>query len=816
MADPREESEPLLSRTRGGSARHFPAGVPSCHSIQVGPGAVARRDLCLDQAVVFIEDAIQYRSINHRVDARSLWLYRRYYSSTSQWTLSFTIFLILALAFIETPSSLTSTSDVRYRLAPWEPPCGLTEGVEALCLLVFVADVSVKSYLVGWAQFRKNPWLLAYLVVLLVSLVDWTVSLSLICQEPVRVRRLLRPFFLMQNSSMMKKTLKCIRWSLPEMASVGLLLAAHLCLFTMLGMLLFPGEKDDRRDRQRLTYFRNLPEALTSLLVLLTTANNPDVSLPSPTFSRFLPFSSQFSFSVPFSSSPCCLCPEKLEVDGVLCVVMDQAVPSGALGGLLLAAQPWVMIPAYSKNRLYAIFFIAFTLIGSLFLMNLLTAIIYNQFRGYLMKSLQTSLLRRRLGIRAAYKVLSSMTAEGEAHPEGVGVKPQDFLQVLQKVQLDSDHKQAITEKLHSRSGDLLSADEFQKLFDEFDKRVIKEHPPRPEYRSPFLQSAQFLFGHHYFDYLGNLMALGNLVTICVFLVLDAHVLPKDRDDFVLGILSCVFILYYLLEMLLKVFALGLRGYLVSSSNVFDGLLTAVLLVLEISTLAVYRFPHPGWKPEALGLLSLWDVTRLVNVLVAFRFLRIIRSVELMAVVASTVLDLIRNMRAFGGILAVVYYVFAIVGIILFRGVIVAPGNSSLAPDNGSAPCGSFEQLEYWTNNFDDFAAALVTLWDVMVVNNWQVFLDAFRRYAGPWSKIYFVLWWLVSSVIWVNLFLALILENFLHKWDRRSHLQSLTGDLEATSEVTVELLFRDVLQEPTEEELAEKLSHHPHLQLCR
>lgn len=41
----------------------------------------------------------------------------------------------------------------------------------------------LQSYLVGWAQFRKNPWLLAYLVVLLVSLVDWTVSLSLICQE---------------------------------------------------------------------------------------------------------------------------------------------------------------------------------------------------------------------------------------------------------------------------------------------------------------------------------------------------------------------------------------------------------------------------------------------------------------------------------------------------------------------------------------------------------------------------------------------------------------------------------------------------------
>uniref|UniRef100_H2Q4A9 Two pore channel protein 2 n=1 Tax=Pan troglodytes TaxID=9598 RepID=H2Q4A9_PANTR len=737
MAEPQAESEPLLGGARGGGG-DWPAGLTTYRSIQVGPGAAARWDLCIDQAVVFIEDAIQYRSINHRVDASSMWLYRRYYSNVCQRTLSFTIFLILFLAFIETPSSLTSTADVRYRTAPWEPPCGLTESVEVLCLLVFAADLSVKGYLFGWAHFQKNLWLLGYLVVLVVSLVDWTVSLSLMCHEPLRIRRLLRPFFLLQNSSMMKKTLKCIRWSLPEMASVGLLLAIHLCLFTMFGMLLFAGGKqDDGQDRERLTYFQNLPESLTSLLVLLTTANNPDV-----------------------------------------------------------------MIPAYSKNRAYAIFFIVFTVIGSLFLMNLLTAIIYSQFRGYLMKSLQTSLFRRRLGTRAAFEVLSSMVGEGGAFPQAVGVKPQNLLQVLQKVQLDSSHKQAMMEKVRSYGSVLLSAEEFQKLFNELDRSVVKEHPPRPEYQSPFLQSAQFLFGHYYFDYLGNLIALANLVSICVFLVLDADVLPAERDDFILGILNCVFIVYYLLEMLLKVFALGLRGYLSYPSNVFDGLLTVVLLVK---------------RPEMLGLLSLWDMTRMLNMLIVFRFLRIIPSMKPMAVVASTVLGLVQNMRAFGGILVVVYYVFAIIGINLFRGVIVAsPGNSSLAPANGSVPCGSFEQLEYWANNFDDFAAALVTLWNLMVVNNWQVFLDAYRRYSGPWSKIYFVLWWLVSSVIWVNLFLALILENFLHKWDPRSHLQPLAGTPEATYQMTVELLFRDILEEPGEDELTERLSQHPHLWLCR
>nr|XP_019611165.1 PREDICTED: two pore calcium channel protein 2 [Rhinolophus sinicus] len=748
------ESDPLLSRARGDSDCR--PGLPACRGVLVGPGAKAGWDLCFDQAVVFIEDAIQYRSINHRMDARSMWLYRWYYSDTCQWVLSSIIFLILSLAFIETPSSFTSTSDVRYRTAPWNPPCGLTEGIEVFCLLVFVADLSVKSYLVGWVQFRKNLWLVGYLLVLIMSLTDWTVSLSLVCQEPLRIRRLVRPFFLLQNSSMMKKTLKCIRWSLPEMASVVLLLALHLCVFTMLGMLLFTGEKqDDGQDRERLTYFRNLPEALTSLLVLLTTANNPDV-----------------------------------------------------------------MVPAYSKNRAYAIFFIVFTLIGSLFLMNLLTAIIYNQFRGYLMKSLQASLFRKRLGTRAAYEVLSS-TAEGDGQPRGVGVKPQDLLQVLQKVQMDSTYKQAIMEKVRAYGDSLLSADEFQKIFNELDKRMTKEHPPRPQYQSPFLQSAQFLFGHLYFDYLGNLIVLANLVSICAFLVIDADVVPRNRDDFVLGILNCVFVLYYLAEMLLKVFALGLSGYLSYPSNVFDGLVTVILLVLELSTLAVYRFPHPGWKPEMQGLLSLWDMLRLANMLIVFRFLRIVPSMKLMAVVASTILDLIKNMRAFGGILVVVYYVFAIIGINLFRGVIVVPpGNDALTrvcPEcllwlRVAPPFGPGDKVLCWQRR-----AALVTLWNVMVVNNWQVFLDAYRRYSGPWSKIYFVLWWLVSSVIWVNLFLALILENFLHKWDRRGHLQSVSGDLETTYEMsTVELLFRDILEEPAEEELVEKLKRHPHVQLCR
>ncbi|KAH0620822.1 hypothetical protein JD844_021621 [Phrynosoma platyrhinos] len=447
--------------------------------------------------------------------------------------------------------------------------------------------------------------------------------------------------------------------------------------------------------------------------------------------------------------------------------------------------------------------------------MNLLTAIIYNQFRGYLLKSVQSSLFRRRLGIRAAFEVLCSLK-ETSMKKNIFRVQSEAIIQVLQKVKMDSYCKEAIIVKLESYPPGGLSAAHFQTLFDELDTHKVKERPPMPDYQSLFLQRIQLIFGHHYFGYLGNAVALANIFSLCVVMVIEADKPPAERDDFFLGVINCVFIFYYLLEMLLKIIALGLKRYLSYPSNIFDGLLTGVLMVLEVSTFAVYGFPHPGWRPEMLGLLSLWDMVRLANMLIVFRFLRIIPNIKFMSLVARTLLDLVKNIRSFAGILVVAFYTFAIIGMELFRGTIAPMGNISgvnITTGNTTFHCGTYEQLEYWPNNFDDFAAALVTLWDVMVVNNWQVFLDAYSRYSSPWSKLYFVTWWLISSVIWVNLFIALLLENFIHKWDRRCHRPSLS---EVEYQMTMELMFREVLEEPTEEELIAKLHQHPHMHLCR
>ncbi|XP_037608085.1 two pore calcium channel protein 2 [Sebastes umbrosus] len=767
------ESDSLLTGTVNGAAEDYGSLPGKEHGGAPGSSSSSRRkmsyevagqscsvesdsddrDLYIQQAVVLIEDAIQYRSINHRVDARSLCLYRWYYSRIFQWGLGLTIAVVLLLAFLERPSSMSMSSDPRHRSPPWEPPCGLTEGIEMVCLVIFALDLAVKSYLIGWEEFRKNKWLIGYTVVITFSIIDWVLSVSMVCDERLRVRRLLRPFFLLQNSSLMKKTLKCIKRTLPEIASVILLLALHLCLFTMIGMLLFAKSEDPEKNGEWRLHFRDLPSSLTSLLVLLTTANNPDV-----------------------------------------------------------------MIPAYSLNRGNSIFFVLFSVIGTYCLMNLLTAIIYNQFRGYLLLSVQTSIIRRRLGIRAAFQVLSCQGAQRAAE-EHVGVDV--VLKVMSGVHMKSYYRAAITKEA-GRYADVgyMDREQFRKIFDELDKDRIKEHPPLPQYNSPVLQRLQVVFSHYYLTILGNAVALANVICICTVLVLNSEKSTTERDNFIIEIINLCFILYYLFEMCVKIFAFGWKGYLSYRNNIFDGFLTILLLILQITIYITYRLPYSQWDPSH-GVISLWEMVRLINMLIVFRFLRIIPDIKLMALVASTLLDLVKNLRAFAGILLVVYYVFAVIGIWLFEGTIKPPpdmsviSNSSMenVTSNFSMECGTYEQLEYWPNNFDDFAASIILLYDVMIVNNWQAFMDAYSRYTTEWSKIYFVCWWLTSSVMWVNLFVALILENFIYRWDR-SHSCSVTDVERIRYETSVQLMFREQIQEPTEEELLCQLHQHPHLHL--
>ncbi|XP_052710269.1 two pore channel protein 2-like isoform X2 [Crassostrea angulata] len=761
--------------------RDFPEGLKNKHSINSPDNRnhvsndhkeqsfcreVSER-IHLLQATVFIEDAARYREICHRVDKRALQIYRMYQSNTIQRCRIVFIFVLHILAFFEYPSSLTLSSDIRFRGDGVSIPCGVTEGIELICLLFFVMDVIIKYWLIGFAQFRKKNWMIATVVVLTLSLIDWCVSIGFRCNEATRFRRIIRPFFIINYSNIMKKTVKCLQRTLPEVFSVLMLLGLHLFVFSLVGMLLFPNPKPyDTMSNvtdgmfvaqsnvstpspsnsstvigEGETYFRTLLDSFMNLLVLLTTANNPDV-----------------------------------------------------------------MMPVYQQNRFYSLYFIVFLLIGNYCFMNMLLAVIYNQFRGYFQTSMQSDLLRRRVGVRAAYEVLK----ETDRH----GVSLYNVKTVIEHADLPVHVKSALREDLDRKvtmSDDYFSLMEFQACFE-----AMETDPPqkqKPELRwfqNVWVRRLQRCVAHRVFGYFGNLVATANVIVIATELSLE-YDKSLGGNTSNLNIVNFVFVVYYFVEQVVKFVAFGWKRYVYEYWNIFDGVITVILVITEFFAVGYYGFPLSGSK-QVHDTPVVWNFVRIINILILFRLLRIIPNIKAMTIVAATLVDLVRNLKAFAGILIVIYYSFAIVGIEIFHNAITnTPSNST----GLVFECGSYQQLEYWANNFDDFAAALVVLWDIMVVNNWSVFLKAYAKVKTEWSYLYFIIWWLFSVVIVMQLFTALIIENFIMKWDKSASRRNRgNSDFEESHHfMSVHDMFRESLHEPTEEEILLHISNNQYLQ---
>ncbi|XP_052809046.1 two pore channel protein 2-like isoform X1 [Mya arenaria] len=771
-------------------------------SEQAGNGINIEYELRLLQAQVFIEDAAMYRAVDHKVDTRSLKLYRLYHSRPFSMFRTFVIVLLHLLAFFEFPSSLTWTSDIRTRGERVNLPCGLTEAIEFFCFMFFICDIVLKERVYGYHHLVKNRWIIAEMAVISVSLVDWSVSISLGCKDVVRVRRLLRPLFIIQNSSLMKKILNSLRKTVPQIFGVLLLMALHLYIFTLFGMLLFPkpntspgrngmgvlppsnmSNASTSTGDNEAAYFRTLADSFINLLVLLTTANNPDVTLP-----------------------------------------------------------------AYSRNRLYAIFFIVFLIIGLYCFMNMLTAIIYNQFRGYFLSAMQNSLMRRRLGQRAAFEALKHKSMNmmhvqdagpsmDEEHSHTVSVR--DLKAIISRSNIGQEMKIILIDTIAQGfvQDQMLSWNNFLSVLRmmEMDKSQKEKPSIRWIVGRPWLLWLQKAVCHRYFSYFGNFMALVNVILISFELATEYDKSLMSSKS-ALRIMNFLFILYYMVEQGLILACMGFRRYRYSWANIYDGSIVLLLLISEIITVALYGFPFFSYsRSEVENNITLWNIVRFINILIMFRVLRIIWHIKAMAIVAHTLLDLVKNLQSFGGILIVIYYFFAMLGMELFQNKITYnPGNGSVHAGIGNGSyikpanmtCGTYEQLDYWANNFDDFAASLVVLWDVMVVNNWMVFLYAYGKYTSKWSYLYFIAWWLTSVILILNLFTALILENFIMKWDRfydsqqRSRaVQPSMGDgggqrrSRALSQsmkmdtLTVHDIFRSNLKEPEEREILENLS---------
>jgi len=219
------------------------------------------------------------------------------------------------------------------------------------------------------------------------------------------------------------------------------------------------------------------------------------------------------------------------------------------------------------------------------------------------------------------------------------------------------------------------------------------------------------------------------------------------------------FCAFFTSEMLMKLAVLG-EGYWASIRNRFDGLVTMATVIVTI----IVMYPNALNNKTAIHFVLVFRVLRV---------LRLLASVPGFRVLMTTLGNILRNAKGLVLAMGVIVYIFAYLGMELFGGVINTDPHSKYS---GPVRESDYFRANYTPNNFNDLPSAMVTLFEVLVVNNWFLIVEGFEKACGYGARFYFLAFYFLGVILFLNVISSFVLETFLDAWQET---KSKGGSLE-------------------------------------
>uniref|UniRef100_A0A452F315 Ion transport domain-containing protein n=1 Tax=Capra hircus TaxID=9925 RepID=A0A452F315_CAPHI len=401
------------------------------------------------------------------------------------------------------------------------------------------------------------------------------------------------------------------------------------------------------------------------------------------------------------------------------------------------ANSPDVMIPAYELNWWYSLYFIAYIIINTYIFMSVFLAVVYNNYRKHLKNEIHTLAYLKRHKMTEAFNILKVKVGT-----EFV-VKEARWRRLVKVVApgISSSHLELLLRISDEGQTGHVDKMNFLRLADLLNIRVvainIKKHPletwmPRV-YQSSTSLLVQKMVQHRIFVWVYDVIILINAIFIAL-----------DEKDSLISYAEWLFLSLYIIEILLKLYTYEPSAYFGRKQ-----------------TMRVDCVLFPARKYNSQQVL---DIVLILRIL---RLLRVIVSIQRFRVIVTTLINIGPTMLTFGGLVLVVYYAFAIIGMEAFHGKVhfLDPGSGS--PE--AAVCGNpalkdsaFARGRYCKNNFNDLASSLILLTELTVVNQcFALLADGFALVTRQAAKLYFIGFHVVVVILIVNIFIAFILEAF-------------------------------------------------------
>lgn len=245
---------------------------------------------------------------------------------------------------------------------------------------------------------------------------------------------------------------------------------------------------------------------------------------------------------------------------------------------------------------------------------------------------------------------------------------------------------------------------------------------------TPIVRACHTLVENNTFTMIVTGLIIGN--TLCLSL---EHYGMSTEFEFGLEIANLIFTFVFTMEMVLKLIGLGPRCYVKDAFNTFDGFVVTISLV---ETALAYLGP-PGGGSSGLSALRTFRLMRVFKLARSWKNLRIL---------LNTIIVSIIDVANASFLLAVIMFIFTLLGMQLFGG--------KMTPEQygGEQPMAHFDNL-FWS---------FVTVFQVLTGENWnEVLYDGMHGAGIGVSVFYFVSLNIVGNYVILNLFLAILLRNF-------------------------------------------------------
>lgn len=192
--------------------------------------------------------------------------------------------------------------------------------------------------------------------------------------------------------------------------------------------------------------------------------------------------------------------------------------------------------------------------------------------------------------------------------------------------------------------------------------------------------------------------------------------------------------------MIIKLVGYGVKDYGRDRFNIFDALIVGVSTIEFTLTLIV------GEEQAGGGALTAFRAIRIL------RIFKLSRKWKAFNIILGKIMTSIKDILTFTVLMLIFMLVFIILGMQFFAFTVYFDANDELTTaDAGISPA----------LNFDSVYMSFVTVFAVTIGEDWNVIMYSYMRYNFPMAAFYFCTLILVTNIVLLNLFLALLLQNF-------------------------------------------------------